>query len=468
MNRCRLCPSRKLPIEGHGPVPCSIMFIGEAPGKTEDRTRDVDGRGMPFHGDAGRELNEVYLPLAGLRRDQVYVTNTVQCIPDVAGGNPTPVLASCCASHHLPGEIATVEPDIIVTLGAVALHTLFPGQSGLDTCHGIPFEAHYSNVWSGTVFPMYHPAAGLRSGATMAHLVTDFTDLGNYLRGHRMEKQELGTYTDLDTPADVDEAFNLYPYQDSEALISMDTEVYSLISLRPYCLSFTTQPGVGFVIAHWHQPAVDRLYHHLSSAARLLMHNAPFDRPILEAMFQRTLPPRLHITDTMVMAYNLQSVPRGLKPLSLRYLGVEMTGFEDLVTPYWYDHLGVWAANASVVLAEAAATRPEKQTARKLTRLASELIDPSLRSESFDPWKRWMDWHEYDREFVWRAVEDYNLGKTEDEILSCSMPEMSISFAPWREVVPYAGADADVTMRLYPILRRMSTRFSGPLGSKRA
>lgn len=465
MSRCRLCPSRKLPIEGHGPVPCRIMFIGEAPGKTEDRTRDMDGKGMPFHGDAGRELNDVYLPLAKLRRSEVYVTNTVQCIPDEAGATPTPALANCCASHHLPGEIAAVEPDIIVTLGATALHTLFPGHGGLDTHHGIPFEARYSNVWEGTVFPMYHPAAGLRSGATMAHLVTDFLELGNYLKGHRMDIQELGIYTDLDTPEDVDEAFSLYPYQDSEALISMDTEVYSLISLRPYCLSFTSQPGVGFVIGHWHQDAVDRLYHHLSQARRLLMHNAPFDISVLESMFQRPLPPRVHITDTMVIAYNLQSVPRGLKQLALRYLGVEMTDFEDLVTPYWHTHLSVWASQV-VPLLEPLTSKEEKQTCRKLSRLASELLDPSLRSESFDPWKRWTDWHERDRELIYQTVQAHNEGKPESEILSPAMPPMSISQAPWAETVPYAGADADMTMRLYPILRRMSTRFAGPLGGR--
>lgn len=453
MSRCRMCPSRKLPIEGAGPIPCSVMFIAESPGRAEDRMRDSEGRGKPMQGDSGNELDQVYLPLAGLRRTEVYITNTVQCD---SGGTPSPSLAECCSRYHLPGEIAMVRPDIIVTLGATALHTLFPGAPGLDTQHGIPFEASYFNVWTGTVFPMYHPAAGMRSSATMQSLVVDFQELGQYLKGHRMEQQETGLYTDLTLAEDVDYVFSGFPMNDG--IISMDTEVYSLISLRPYCLSFATQPGYGFVIHHRHTEAIERLYYHLKQARLLLLHNAPFDMPILESMFSRPIPRKTRITDTMVMAYNLQSIPRGLKQLAHRYLGVTMTDFEDLVIPYWHIHLSQWLDSILPALEPLCITTAQKRTYRKAHRLSLELIDPSLRSESFDPWTRWADWNDGDKALIAHAASLQNQNRT-GELLSGSMPEMSISQAPWREIVPYAGADADMTLRLYPILQRMGVGF---------
>lgn len=436
------------------------MFIGEAPGRTEDQKRDADGRGTPFHGDSGQEFNEVYLPLAGLRRSQVYVTNTVQCIPAESGGNPNASLAECCSRHHLPGEMAMVQPDIIVTLGAVALHTLFPAAPGLDKCHGIPFEAGYAGIWSGTVFPMYHPAAGLRSGDTMGSLVTDFASLGKFLADGSRPEGEPGMYVDLDTPGDVDASFRDSPYDPEHRAIAMDTETYDLISLRPYCLSYSTQPGMGFVIHHENQPAIDRLYHHLSRGRRLLMHNAPFDLPILETLFHRELPP-LQITDTMIMAYNLCSVPRGLKQFALRYLGVEMTGFEELVKPWWHKAILDWA---TLILPLASSlpspTTVQKRTITKLRRLVHKLENPETQSDSFDPWKLWItDWHPWDRDLIAAMASTHSgSGDGGAEILSPSMPPMSISQAPWHEVVPYAGADADMTLRSWPVLKQMSRR----------
>jgi DNA polymerase len=50
-----------------------VVFVGEAPGRDEDRY------GRPFVGKTGKEFNEHYLTVAGLRRDDIYMTNTVKC-----------------------------------------------------------------------------------------------------------------------------------------------------------------------------------------------------------------------------------------------------------------------------------------------------------------------------------------------------------------------------------------------------
>ena len=51
-----------------------LMLIGEAPGEQEALA------GRPFVGKAGKNLNE-FLELAGLARDQLYVTNAVKFRP---------------------------------------------------------------------------------------------------------------------------------------------------------------------------------------------------------------------------------------------------------------------------------------------------------------------------------------------------------------------------------------------------
>lgn len=480
--RCRLCPSRKLPIEGEGPAPCRVMLIGEAPGKTEDRTRDSEGRGRPFHGDAGQELNEVYLPAAGLRRQDVYVTNAVRCIPDENGSSPSQALVQCCVQSHMPGEVALADPEIIVTLGAVAYSAMFPGQPNLEQAHGIPVHARYSDVWEGTLIPMYHPAAALRSGRIMSLLLADFQSMGRYLREGPPPKGSLGVYSSLSSPEEVDMAWREFPADPVVPLAALDTEVYSLQSLLPYCLSWCTQAGYGFVVRHDCTEALRRLYYHLNSCRKILLHNAPFDIPVLENLFGARLPKHVRVVDTMSMAYTIGSIPQGLKQLALRLLGVHMTDFEDVVRPYWVERLIWWLSGVQEALKPPSPTteapmpgkrprRPPKppktgweMTARKVAGLLRALHAPMDPDSPLDPWKRWMDWHDSDRQIIAERVERLNQQGSWPGVLSTAMPEMSIALVPWEDVVPYAGADADMTLRIYPILSRMSRRFGKGLG----
>jgi DNA polymerase len=56
-------------ITGDGPIPCDILFLGEAPGKTEVEER------KPFVGMAGKTF-EAFLNTIGLTRADVRITNT--------------------------------------------------------------------------------------------------------------------------------------------------------------------------------------------------------------------------------------------------------------------------------------------------------------------------------------------------------------------------------------------------------
>src|SRR4051812_5348422 len=101
MSRCALCPGTYNCVPPSGPGDSDLDFIGEAPGFDENRS------GIPFVGKTGKEVNEGYLPLAGLRRGEVDFDNAISCYPDTSGhkldtGKDQHIkLLYECAEHHL-------------------------------------------------------------------------------------------------------------------------------------------------------------------------------------------------------------------------------------------------------------------------------------------------------------------------------------------------------------------------------
>src|ERR1039458_2475904 len=73
MERCPLCPGEHRCVDSNGPEDSLYLFVGEKPGQQEDRA------GIPFVGKTGAEVNEHYLPLAGLRRENVRFANSISC-----------------------------------------------------------------------------------------------------------------------------------------------------------------------------------------------------------------------------------------------------------------------------------------------------------------------------------------------------------------------------------------------------
>lgn len=145
-------------ITGDGPIPCDIMFVGEAPGKTEVDT------GKPFVGMAGKNF-EKYLNSIDIKREDVRITNACffRPIKKKTGKNnkisisnrPPKVSEISLFSDILDEEINLVNPKIIVTLGNVPLKRLTSFKS-IGECHGKPYFIEKLNRY---VFPMYHPSS---------------------------------------------------------------------------------------------------------------------------------------------------------------------------------------------------------------------------------------------------------------------------------------------------------------------
>jgi DNA polymerase len=168
---CEKCPLRKTAtqvVPGEGNPHADIMFIGEGPGKVEDKL------GRPFVGPAGKFLDQL-LESIGLLRKDIFIANTVKCRPP-NNRDPFDSEKEAC-QPWLDEQIRLINPKVFVPLGRHALHKFLPDIS-ITSAHG-KFYQHCGKV----VFAMYHPAVALYNGSMRAVLLKDFQNLKLYLDG---------------------------------------------------------------------------------------------------------------------------------------------------------------------------------------------------------------------------------------------------------------------------------------------
>jgi uracil-DNA glycosylase, family 4 len=150
--RCpRLVASRSQIVEASGPLSASILFVGEAPGATEDT------EGVPFCGRSGAILDEA-LAAAGLQRDAVRITNCVRCRPPENRDPHVAERANC--APYLSAEIALVDPAVIVPLGRIAGEALLGEPVRITAATGSTQRVQVA----GQAYPVLicmHPAATL-------------------------------------------------------------------------------------------------------------------------------------------------------------------------------------------------------------------------------------------------------------------------------------------------------------------
>jgi DNA polymerase len=147
------------------------MFVGEAPGFHEDK------QGLPFVGQAGKLLERLLAGI-GLRREDVYICNTLKCRPP-GNRDPQPDEIEAC-EPHLFRQIELIEPVVIATLGNFATKLLSGRPLGITRVHGREQEA----VLGGRkvlLYPLYHPAAALYTPAMLKVLESDFARLPELL-----------------------------------------------------------------------------------------------------------------------------------------------------------------------------------------------------------------------------------------------------------------------------------------------
>ena len=169
--RCPLSSTRTRVVFGAGNADADLMFVGEAPGQQEDL------EGLPFVGRAGKLLGDL-LAGVGLSRDEVFITNVLKSRPP---GNRDPQLDEIEACRpYLDRQIELIEPTVICTLGNFATKLLTRSSRGIT---GVRGRAQVHEIGGRTlrIYPLYHPAAALRTPRVLEELRADFAGLPGLL-----------------------------------------------------------------------------------------------------------------------------------------------------------------------------------------------------------------------------------------------------------------------------------------------
>lgn len=317
-------------VQGEGPIPATVMVIGETVGKMEALS------GRPFSGPGGREIdrffNGVGLPL----REEVFCTTWIR----EWGGEDVEVTA---ADYHrdeplLCAEIQRVQPRVIVALGRHIVRW-FLGDVDMEDCHAFqwylpadsPRRALFTNPDQVVIHAGYNPAAGFRSPELSSAVAYDFAQLEAFLGGTIRARK---LYDDPFPAPDYEEIANadfLDQVMDGDQIgqfeFASDTEGHPY---RPWSVQISNEPGTAWIIRR--PDLIARFAWWVNtypSRYRFTFHSALHDLTMFRVLGIDVRD--LVFDDTAIMTYNLQLEPPGLKPLCVRFNGMQMQSYDEIM-----------------------------------------------------------------------------------------------------------------------------------------
>lgn len=161
---CEICKQGKsgLPVPGEGNPDAKIVFMGEAPGKTEART------GRPFVGRSGKLLRQL-IRENNLAEDRVFITSPVKYLPNKGTPSKSDIEHGMV---HTQKQLDIIKPEYIVLLGNTAIQGLLKEKLQITKLHGKIIERDRVKY-----FLTFHPSAGLRFVKIKHKLHDDFLKL---------------------------------------------------------------------------------------------------------------------------------------------------------------------------------------------------------------------------------------------------------------------------------------------------
>jgi DNA polymerase len=165
--RCKLSGSRTRIVFGQGNPHAELMFVGEAPGREEDE------QGLAFVGRAGQLLTKI-IEAMGMKREDVYISNTTKCRPPNNRNPEADEVAAC--RPFLEEQIRLVSPKVIVTLGTFAAQAILETDEPITRLRGRWSTAHGTRV-----MPTFHPAFLLRSPDRKKNVWEDMKKVRDHL-----------------------------------------------------------------------------------------------------------------------------------------------------------------------------------------------------------------------------------------------------------------------------------------------
>lgn len=154
-----------------------LMFIGEAPGNSEDLA------GIPFCGESGKLLDHMLSSIGISRQDNAYITNTVFWRPP-ANRTPTQEEVDICRPF-VEKHIALINPQLIVLVGNVAATSLLGKNAGISKIRQEYYS--YTNRYLTKPIPttaIFHPAYLLRQPMQKKTTWYDLLKIQEFVKGH--------------------------------------------------------------------------------------------------------------------------------------------------------------------------------------------------------------------------------------------------------------------------------------------
>jgi uracil-DNA glycosylase len=149
---------------------------------------------LPFVGPAGRLLEQL-LGEIGTERKDVWINNVLMCRPP-GNRDPLPDEIEEC-KPFLMKRIELIEPKVICTLGNYSTKLLTGSPQGITRVHGEP-QPRQVGGRNVILYPLFHPAAALRSTSVLDLLRADIHRLPELIAEHAPEtapdEEQLGLF----------------------------------------------------------------------------------------------------------------------------------------------------------------------------------------------------------------------------------------------------------------------------------
>jgi len=170
--RCRACRSgcSGKPVPGEGSADARIVFIGEAPGREEAKS------GRPFIGRSGKLLRESIRDM-GVDESAVFITSPVHYLPDRGTPSKEMILHG---REHLFRQLAVIDPDVIVLLGATACRAVLDRKVEVAKLHGSVARSDHR-----ACFITFHPAYAIRFVEGKRLFLEDFARLKRLIKARK-------------------------------------------------------------------------------------------------------------------------------------------------------------------------------------------------------------------------------------------------------------------------------------------
>ncbi len=335
---CSSCPFGGKKVRSRGRIDSRIVIIGESPGVNELRD------GIPFIGPSGDVLWDA---VPGGTREDVFVTNALQCSPGKKKDPAKLAAAVKCCHARLMEEINAAPREIILTLGNPAIWSISNNFGHKIT--QIRGRIIPSTFATHGIVPALHPAAILRGTGSYRQFKEDVAYAFEVVESGRSAIRSptpITSCTVLDAPDQVENAIR---YLRTQPYVAADNETdgFNHRSDELLCTGLCAKPGETFIVPSAFTPMVAPLAE--PGGPKLIWHNGKFD-----VKFNRREQAHLKVhEDTLLLSYALDETPGihdlesvasdvigapDYKAMLKPYLKDKTRGYSQIPTPVLYKY----------------------------------------------------------------------------------------------------------------------------------